>query len=122
MTSDVGEPIYGNTSRLARYGITVEEYRGLWFRQGGRCGVCRRQFTKPPSVDHDHLTGRVRGLLCKSCNGAIANFGRYDFGGRFAAAAARVRANADLEQRSSDGDPTRAPGGSSGTRNTQGST
>lgn len=51
------------------YGITAEEYELLLRAQGGVCAVCK----KPPrkrrlSVDHDHVTMRVRGLLCNYCN------------------------------------------------------
>jgi len=53
-----------------RYGITVEEYERLFVQQGGLCVICRRTSTDGRSlaVDHDHATGRVRGLLCVTCN------------------------------------------------------
>lgn len=52
------------------YGITAEEYKILYEAQGGRCAICRRATgaTRRLAVDHDHKTGRVRGLLCKPCN------------------------------------------------------
>lgn len=59
------------------YGMTLEQYRELDAAQGGVCAICRQ----PPAkrgytsnrlhVDHDHQTGRVRGLLCEHCNHAI---------------------------------------------------
>ena len=56
-----------------RYGITAAEYAALLAAQGGRCAVCHA--TEAPThwrnglcVDHDHATGRVRGLLCNACN------------------------------------------------------
>ena len=57
---------------LRNYGITPEEYDALDKAQGGGCAVCRR----PPkklrhSVDHDHGSGLVRGILCWRCNDLI---------------------------------------------------
>ena len=61
-----------------RYGITVEDYESLLKEQDYSCAICK---TKNPSskrkgsnkfhVDHCHSTGKVRGLLCNSCNTAI---------------------------------------------------
>lgn len=52
------------------YGITSEEYQTLYEAQGGSCYICQRAkgLTKKLSVDHDHKTGFVRGLLCTTCN------------------------------------------------------
>lgn len=60
----------------AQYGITEEEYQALLRWQGGRCFICgRRPRTKRLAVDHNHLTGEVRGLLCANnengCNRAV---------------------------------------------------
>lgn len=48
------------------YGITLEQYQELLAKQDGRCAICKRD--RPLSVDHCHTTGRIRGLLCSSCN------------------------------------------------------
>lgn len=51
--------------------ITVEEYNALFDEQGGRCAVCRthqNELKRRLYVDHDHVTSRVRGLLCQNCN------------------------------------------------------
>jgi len=55
-----------------KYGITAEEYDAILSSQGGLCAIC----TRPPgrrrlSVDHDHETGRVRGILCPRCNSVL---------------------------------------------------
>lgn len=62
----------------SRYGITPEEYDHLLSEQGGVCLVCgepeRAATTRKDGtpvllcVDHDHVTGEVRGLLCRTCN------------------------------------------------------
>jgi hypothetical protein len=52
------------------YGITKAEYDALYEYQGGLCALCRRATGKSKrlSVDHDHSDGKVRGLLCSTCN------------------------------------------------------
>lgn len=54
----------------ATYGITGAEYRAIYEAQGGKCAICQRATgaSKKLSVDHDHVTGEVRGLLCTPCN------------------------------------------------------
>lgn len=51
------------------YGITPEDYNSMYVDQGGCCGICESSVQLV--VDHDHETGRVRGLLCRQCNAAI---------------------------------------------------
>lgn len=54
-----------------RYNISVEDYRNLFIKFDNRCGICRKTGQakgKVLSVDHDHKTGKVRGLLCGNCN------------------------------------------------------
>lgn len=53
-----------------RYGITLAEYNRLLSVQGGVCAICQRD-NLPLAVDHNHTTGKVRGLLCANCNRAI---------------------------------------------------
>lgn len=60
------------------YGLTTEEFETLLHKQNGRCAICGTD--KPGgkgqmAVDHDHATGKVRGLLCSSCNMALGIFG-----------------------------------------------
>ena len=59
------------------YGITLAEYNTMLRKQAHRCAICRRAETirskrtgelRRLAVDHDHVTGTVRGLLCHRCN------------------------------------------------------
>lgn len=54
----------------SRYGLTRRDYESMWLRQGGKCPVCDQIELNGKSmhIDHDHATGRVRGLLCGPCN------------------------------------------------------
>jgi Recombination endonuclease VII len=54
-----------------RYGISPAEYDALLAKQGGACAICRRRAKGRLCVDHCHVTGMVRGLLCNECNGAL---------------------------------------------------
>jgi len=49
------------------YGLTLDQYHALFESQNEHCAICRR-IPKRFHVDHDHKTGRVRGLLCDFCN------------------------------------------------------
>lgn len=69
-----------NTMRRL-YGITTEQYDAMFDEQDGRCAICRLPeqmtrlgVTRGLCVDHDHETGRVRGLLCAACNFALGKF------------------------------------------------
>lgn len=52
------------------YGLKRGEYAKLYGFQGGVCALCRRATgaSRRLSVDHDHASGAVRGLLCRPCN------------------------------------------------------
>ncbi len=54
-----------------RYGITLKDYEFLYEKQKGCCAICGRhssEFKRRLAVDHNHKTGKVRGLLCVNCN------------------------------------------------------
>jgi hypothetical protein len=53
------------------YGISPAEYDALLTEQGGACAICRRRAKGRLCVDHCHVTGTVRGLLCSECNCAL---------------------------------------------------
>lgn len=54
----------------SKYGITAEDYAALLAYQGGKCFICERArgVRRRLAVDHNHVTGEVRGLLCSKCN------------------------------------------------------
>lgn len=55
------------------YGMTAEAYYSLLEAQHGVCRLCEQSCSdgKRLAVDHDHDTGRIRGLLCRRCNTGI---------------------------------------------------
>lgn len=60
-----------------KYGISLEEFNQMVEKQNGCCAICGKHhsenFMQSLCVDHDHKTGRVRGLLCRRCNAGIGN-------------------------------------------------
>ena len=58
-----------------KYNITLDDYNKMLLEQDGKCWICpakaEEQKNKVLVVDHNHLTGEVRGLLCSNCNSAI---------------------------------------------------
>lgn len=60
---------------LRRYGLTVEDWDAMIVAQSGLCAICNDQLAgvaaTSPCVDHDHVTGRVRAILCRNCNSAL---------------------------------------------------
>lgn len=59
------------------YGISLEEFEAMESEQGGVCAICGEpeRNRKYLSVDHDHTTGCVRGLLCHLCNALLGQAG-----------------------------------------------
>lgn len=58
------------------YGITLQDYVDMFKKQGEVCAICKEECKtkKSLSVDHDHNSGKVRGLLCNRCNRALGMF------------------------------------------------
>ncbi|MEV7952940.1 endonuclease VII domain-containing protein [Streptomyces sp. NPDC088141] len=70
-------------NRLARYGVTREQFDIMSAQQDGVCAICREPetalanngaSTKELAVDHNHRTGRTRSLLCSRCNQGLGKF------------------------------------------------
>jgi hypothetical protein len=62
-----------------KYGITPEDYETMLINQSYACAICQERETHRKgssrfAVDHDHITGEVRGLLCDGCNVGLGRF------------------------------------------------
>jgi hypothetical protein len=55
-----------------RYGIGADDFDALVEQQGGVFAICGKE--APEHVDHSHVTGAVRGILCFNCNGGLGQF------------------------------------------------
>ncbi|ABQ12475.1 endonuclease VII [Phormidium phage Pf-WMP3] len=60
----------------SRYGLSLSDYNKLFQLQNGCCAVCRNPQAEGKTlvVDHNHDTGKVRGLLCSKCNTGLGQF------------------------------------------------
>jgi hypothetical protein len=56
------------------YSITLEDFERLVAEQNGKCAICGETPQGILRVDHNHKTGRVRGLLCDPCNVGLGAF------------------------------------------------
>lgn len=63
---------YKANQRKFRYNLSAEQYKDLLEKQNNKCAICPE--TGKLEIDHDHITGKVRGLLCGRCNRAIGLF------------------------------------------------
>jgi hypothetical protein len=70
--------VLSDKQREKTFGITRHEYAEMFHSQNGVCAICSKPETatrngkiKALAVDHDHQTGKVRGLLCSDCNTGI---------------------------------------------------
>jgi hypothetical protein len=63
-----------DTYLIAKHNITLEQYKNLLTNQNNKCKICGAEqgtLNKELFVDHDHETGKIRGLLCQNCNFGI---------------------------------------------------
>ena len=78
--------------RRRRYGLDNPQIAWMVLQQGGGCAICSG--LTATHVDHNHRTGRVRGVLCFNCNNALGHFG--DDPGVLAAAADYLEGHTNL--------------------------
>lgn len=64
--------------RKKKYGISHDEFVTLVAQQAGQCAICHEDLqldkSRGANVDHDHVTGNVRGVLCSRCNTGLGLF------------------------------------------------
>lgn len=73
---------YRKWALKAKFNLTQEDFNAFLLEQNGKCAICghlplgidRYTSGKALAVDHDHSTGKVRGLLCDLCNRAMGQF------------------------------------------------
>jgi hypothetical protein len=70
-----------NYNLRGHYGLSSDGYRRFHDSQNGLCAICKKAETstflgtvRRLAVDHDHITGKIRGLLCNACNRGVSNF------------------------------------------------
>lgn len=63
-------------AKLKQWGLSIDDYERLVKAQGGGCAICKKPCSsgRKLAVDHDHKTGRIRGLLCSNCNLGLGKF------------------------------------------------
>ncbi len=69
-----GSKFRAETNLFRLYGVTPEQFNKLYVEQEGCCAICgthQSEFKRALSVDHNHKTKVIRGLLCNNCNMAI---------------------------------------------------
>lgn len=65
-----------NKRLLRVYGVTLEQLEQMQVAQDNKCAICGNTFQKSPlpCIDHNHTTGKLRGLLCYDCNRGLGVF------------------------------------------------
>lgn len=71
--------IYTRNSKIRAYGISPERYHEMLKEQGNCCAICEQPSKRAMSIDHDHKTGKVRGLLCDPCNLSLGHIEKDGF-------------------------------------------
>jgi len=79
--SKKNNPSYKRTNQIQNlkknFNISIEEYNQMLITQNGLCLICGKhysEFKRNLAVDHCHITGKIRGLLCINCNRGLGAF------------------------------------------------
>jgi len=70
----INNPEKVQENNLKKFGISLEDYKQLCEKQNNKCAICntdRVELSRNLCVDHDHVTLKVRGLLCDTCNRSL---------------------------------------------------
>lgn len=57
-----------------KYGITIDQYQEMYDKQEGKCAICsvhQDNLSRALCIDHNHSSGKIRGLLCDKCNSIL---------------------------------------------------
>jgi hypothetical protein len=75
-----GAEYHKNNGLMKVYGLTIENYKTMLDSQGHVCAICGKAADgmgaklRNLCVDHCHITGKIRGLLCTKCNSGLGHF------------------------------------------------
>jgi hypothetical protein len=76
-----GGVLQDRENTASKYGMTHEQYEDMLMQQNGACAICGKPESRMIrgsvamlAIDHDHETGKVRGLLCSWCNRRLGVF------------------------------------------------
>lgn len=61
-----------NKNLLYYFGITLDQFNHILKQQNNKCAICSKE--NPTDLDHNHSTGKIRGILCRHCNTALGLF------------------------------------------------
>jgi hypothetical protein len=67
------DPAKRRARNLSNYGLSELQFRAMWERQRGLCDICAKPLPPRAHVDHDHKTGKVRGIVDWHCNRLLGN-------------------------------------------------
>ncbi|HPW67046.1 MAG TPA: endonuclease VII domain-containing protein [Salinivirgaceae bacterium] len=64
-----------HTSRFSRYDLNKNDFQEMILNQNNKCAICGKNFknNRYTYIDHNHINGNVRGLLCPKCNALLGN-------------------------------------------------
>ena len=60
------------------YGVSLEKFQEMVEKQGGRCACCDETPNHTLVIDHDHVTGKIRALLCHRCNRFVGIYEKHE--------------------------------------------